>query len=155
MLLVRQLGKQNMAAAAKVMRTIPAAVPALLDAMLGSEAEQQAAALQDEARQLAEQRPGLQAIVLGLAGSRKSAATGLFAGPCSASSDDCSQGRRTAGAADVASTGAVSVQQLVDVSAAVEKADDAGCVSVDGSHCSPGIKVGHFNQRKRSSKVGG
>jgi hypothetical protein len=36
MLLVRQLGKQDMAAAAEKMRAIPAAVPALLNAVLGS-----------------------------------------------------------------------------------------------------------------------
>jgi hypothetical protein len=89
MLLMRQLGKQDMAAAAKVMRVIPAAVPALLDAVLDSEAEQQAAALQEDARQLAEQRRGLQVTVLGLAGARKHAATGLCAGQCNASSDKC------------------------------------------------------------------
>jgi hypothetical protein len=91
-LLVRQLGKQDMAAAAEEMQAMPGAVPALLDAVLGSEAEQQAAALQDEARWLAEQRRGLQVLVLGLAGSRKRADAGLFAGPCIASSDECSEG---------------------------------------------------------------
>jgi hypothetical protein len=79
-LIVQKLGKQDMAAAAELMQAMPAAVPALLDAVLGSEAEQQAAALQDEARQLAEQRRGLQVLVLGLAGQlRKQAAAGPHA----------------------------------------------------------------------------
>jgi hypothetical protein len=113
-LLVRQLGKQDMAAAAQWRRAIPDVVPALLDALLGSEAKQQAAALQDEARQLAEQRRGLQVLVLGLAGKcNRAAAAGLFAGTCMASSDECGEDECTAGAADGVSTGAVSLQEFL------------------------------------------
>jgi hypothetical protein len=95
--------------------------------------------VQEDARQLAEQRRGLQVIVLGLAGARKHAATGLCAGPCSASSGEWCESDCTAGAADGASTGAVLVQKL-DVSTAAAEADDAGCVSVDGSDDRPGLK---------------
>jgi hypothetical protein len=143
-LLVRQLGKQNMAAAAEMMQAMPLAVPALLDAVLGSKAEQQAVALQDEARQLAEQRRGLQVLVLGLAGTCKPAATGLCVGPCTASCDKCGEGEYTAGAADGVSTGVA----WVPASAAAAKADDAGCVSVAGSHCRPEI-ARNVNKRKR------
>jgi hypothetical protein len=150
-LFVQQLGKQEMAAAAELMQAMPDAVPALLDAVMGSEAEQQAAALQDEERQLAEQRCGLQVLVLGLAGMEKRAAAGLFAGSCTA--DECSEGEGTACAADGVSTGAVSVQELGQESAAVAKADDdAGGVSVAGSHCRPGIDARHVNKRKRGRK---
>jgi hypothetical protein len=145
-LLVRELGKQNMATAAEVMQEMPCVVPALLDAVLGSEAEQQAAALQDEARQLAEQRRGLQVVVLGLAGTRKRAAA---EGPCIASSDECDEGESTAGAADGVSAGAGRAQKPEHVSAAVAEADAAGCVGVDGSHCGSGINLGHVNKRKR------
>jgi hypothetical protein len=150
--LLRKLGKQDMAAAAEVMRAMPDAVPALLDAVLGSEAEQQAAALQDEARRLAEQRRGLQVLVLGLAGQRKSAAAGLFAGPGIASSDHCSEGECTAGAADGVLAGAVAGQESVHESAAAAEADDAGCASVAGSHGRPGMNVGRVNKRKRGRK---
>jgi hypothetical protein len=138
-----------MAAAAEMMRAMPDAVPALLDAVLGSEVEQQAAALQDEARQLAEQRRGLQVLVLGLAGKRKRAATGVLVGPSSASSDKCSEAECTAGAADdEVSRGVESLEDLehVYVSAAAAKAGDAGCVSVAGG---PGINGGRVNKRKR------
>jgi ankyrin repeat protein len=73
MLLVQPLGKQDMAAAAEVMRAMPGALPALLNAIMSSEEEQQEAALQDEFRQLAEQRRGLQVMALGFAGMCKRA----------------------------------------------------------------------------------
>jgi hypothetical protein len=153
MLIVRQLGKQDMAFAAQVMRVLPGAVPAALDAVLGSLAEQQAAALQDEARQLAEQRRGLQVITFGLAGMHKRAAAGMLEGPCIASPDECGQGESTAGAADGVSTGAVLVQKSEHASAAAASADDAGSVSVAGGQCKPGINLGHVNKRKRGRNV--
>jgi hypothetical protein len=73
MLLVQPLGKQDMAAAAEAMQAMPAALPALLDAIMSSEEEQQEAALQDGFRQLAEQRRGLQVMALGFAGMCKRA----------------------------------------------------------------------------------
>jgi hypothetical protein len=147
-LLVQQLGKQDMAAAAEVMQAMPDAVPALLDAVLGSEAEQQAAALQDEARR------ALQVLVLGFAGMNKRTAAGLFVEPCIASSDECSEDECTAGAADGVSVRAVSVQELGHVNAAAANADDdAGGVSVAGGHCRPGITARHVNKRKRGRKV--
>jgi hypothetical protein len=153
-LLLRQLGKQDMAAAAEVMQTMPIVVlqalaPALLDAVLGSEEEQQAVALQDEARQLAEQRRGLQQLAVGFAGMYKQADTGLRARPCSASSDKCSEGECTAGAAAGVSAGVVSVRDFLQASAAAGEAGDAGCVSVDGGHCRPGINKGRVNRRER------
>jgi hypothetical protein len=141
--LLRQLGKQDMAAAAEVMQAMPDAVPALLDAVLGS-----------EARQLAEQRRGLQVLVLGLTGTRKrAAAAGLSAGRRMASSDECSEGECTAGAADGVSAGAVLGQKLMEMSTAAAEADDAGCASVAGSHGLPGNNVGHVSKRKRGRKA--
>jgi hypothetical protein len=141
---------QDMAAAAEVMRATPDAVPALLDAVLNSEAEQQAAALQDEARQLAEQRRGLQVLVLGLAGKcKRAAAAGLFAGTHMASSDECSEDECTAGAAVGVLTGGV---VLVHTSAAAAEANDEGSERFAGSHRRPGLNVGHINKRKRGRK---
>jgi hypothetical protein len=46
------------------------------------------------------------------------------------------------------------MQDLVLVSAAAAKANDAGCMNVAaGSHCAPRINVGHVNKRKRGRGV--
>jgi hypothetical protein len=75
MLLVQPLGKQDMAAAAEVMQAMPGALPALLNAIMSSEEEQQEAALQDRFQQLAEQQRGLRVMALGFAGMIKRADT--------------------------------------------------------------------------------
>jgi ankyrin repeat protein len=72
-LLVKHLGKQDMAAAAQMMRAMPAAIPALKDAFAASEVEHEAAALRSKKQRLAEQRRGLQVMLLALAAKRKQA----------------------------------------------------------------------------------
>jgi ankyrin repeat protein len=90
MLLVQPLGKQDMAAAAEVMQAMPGALPALLDAIMKSEEEQQEAALQDRFRQLAEQERGLRVMALGFAGMRKRADAALVHSDSDSDSDcDC------------------------------------------------------------------
>jgi hypothetical protein len=149
-LLVKRLGKQDMAAAAELMRGMPAAVPALLDAVLGSEAEQQAAALQDEARQLAEQRRGLQVLVLGLAGQlRKQAAAGQHPAGPEVQLQDKGCGEPLACAAAAADS-VVSVQKFVHVSAAAAEADDAGVVGFGDSIVGPVCDKPRVNKRKRT-----
>jgi hypothetical protein len=142
-LLVRKRGKQDMAAAAELMRAMPDAVPELLDAVLGSEAEQQAAALQDEARQLAEQRRGLQALVLGFAGKlRKQEAVGLHGVKLH---DRCCDAACAAAAAECVA----SVQTFVQVSAPALEADGAGFVKFADNNLGPRCQVPRVNKRKR------
>jgi hypothetical protein len=143
---VKRLGKQDMAAAAELMRGMPAAVPALLDAVLDSEAEQQAAALHDEARQLAEQRRGLQVLVLGLAGQlRKKAAAGQHARDRVQLQDKSCEAACAGAAADCV----VPVEKFVHVSAAAAEADDAGVVGFADSNGVPVCQRRRVNKRKR------